>query len=167
MLQSNFQSHMTVSRRLISMLNCRQIIATLLLTASLSCSDPKREPQTSGQGELQTKTTVGINISPKVSSLRRNAVLSIIVREPSNYSKANPVRFSIGTICSVDSPDVTWSGLDGSSWERRLVAVREDGFEVRFTKILGLDIQTNNVLFHYGKTTETNALGINVVGKYK
>jgi hypothetical protein len=67
---------------------------------------------------------------------------------------------------SLENP--VWSGtVDGRYNEERLVAIRADGFLILFTQREGGFTQTNIILFPYGQTTETNALGWQIVGRYK
>ncbi len=51
--------------------------------------------------------------------------------------------------------------------EERLIAIRADGFVMRFTKRDGGETQTNFVLFPFGQTTETNILGWKIIGNFK
>ena len=104
-----------------------------------------------------------VQISQNVPELLRDSVLHISLHgEDSNHG-------SLVGNCSLKSPVISGSYVDRPnvySHEVRLIAIKTNGFVACIFKRENHIEEKTEVLFDFGKTTETNMLGWNIVGKY-
>jgi hypothetical protein len=124
--------------------------------------------------------TETVTVSSNVSAQFQEASLHLAISEyaPFPGTKTFGTR-SLGSPCGQGEME---SGTNYSFQEERLTAITQDGFEVRFTRrqcpfgqtnnmhfhqIEKTIVQTNTVLFRFGETTETNTIGLRIVGKFK
>jgi|ERR1039458_8638857 hypothetical protein len=137
----------------------QQVALSALLAAFVGCSDAVRE------SPPRTDVEVSQGLPPSVS----NAVLHLVLISPTNASPTNHTEKyeMMGGNRSLDHPVGWGSNSSGRYDEDRLLAIREEGFVILFTKRDGGVVQTNAVLFRYGETTETNTLGWKIVGRFK
>jgi len=103
--------------------------------------------------------TVAENVPPA----RRDAHLCLTVRDP------GPTHSTSRRDCSLRSPEADSYGYDLHLHyeETRLIAIREDGFEILFTRAEEQRVKKTTVFFPFGKITQTKALGWEVTGEFK
>ena len=135
----------------------QQCPLSAFLAAGVGCSDSGHKPLP------RISVEVAQDLPPSLS----NAVLHLVIVEPSDASPTNNYASKMTGNRSLKSPVGSSSVSDGHYQEERLVAISADGFVMRFTKDDGQGVRTNVVLFRYGETTETNALGCKIVGRFK
>jgi hypothetical protein len=113
--------------------------------------------------------TTTVDISQNLPESARNAVLHLSIFEPVDASPTNYHTAIYGSR-SLNSP-VGSGSIGGSTYtnyqEERLVAINADGFNMLFTRRDNGVVQTNTILFRYGKTTQTNTLGWKIIGNFK
>ena len=117
-----------------------------------------------------------VEVSPGLPTSVTDAVLHLSIYEPAD---ASPTNHRSATIESRSLQSPVGSGSTstdtGETWnEERLIAINADGFKMLFIKQwrvsgLGQEIhrETNVMLFRYGQVTDTNAVGLKIIGKFK
>jgi len=102
-------------------------------------------------------------VAESVPAVRRDAQLRLTVRDP------GPTKSTSCGDCSLRYPVWSGSGHDRHFHyaETRLMAIREDGFEVLLTKAEEQMVKKATVFFPFGKITQTKALGWEVTGEFK
>jgi hypothetical protein len=105
-----------------------------------------------------------VEVSPGLPASSTSAVLHLNLFFPSDASAGNWTQTISGSF-SLKMPGIPDIRSQGE--EERLIAIRADGFVMRFTKRDGGETQTTFVLFPFGRTTETNTLGWKIIGNFK
>jgi hypothetical protein len=109
-----------------------------------------------------------VELTPDLPASATNAVLYLSLAASAD-TLSNHWTQTVTTISgslSRKRPVMPGGHSNGRYDEERLIAIRADGFMIQFTKRAGREMRTNYVLFPYGRTTETNAVGWDIVGSY-
>lgn len=133
------------------------MLVFVLLVTLVGCSDYE------GVTLVHQQT---VEISPGLPASSTNAVLHLRLVPTLDASSTNKREMIAGSR-SLNSPVGSGGDSSGHYHEQRLVAIRVDGFLILFTKRDGGATQTNSLVFPYGQTTQTNALGWRIVGYFK
>jgi len=104
-----------------------------------------------------------VEIAPALSAPATNAVLQLKLV---SFDEVSRTGIKISGILSRKAPVLPGGYSNGRNDDERLIAIRADGFVVRFTDLVDGEMQTNLVLFPYDQTTETNILGWDIAGDY-
>ncbi len=133
----------------------RQLAILAWLAVIVGCSERDRE----------SSHIAPVEVSSGLPAAITNALLIVRMSKPNDASPTNYKELISGTR-SLQSP--MGSSSSGQNYqEERLVAIKPEGFVLLFTDREGEIVHTNLVVFPYGQTTETNALGWKIVGQYK
>ena len=104
-----------------------------------------------------------VEIAPTISATTTNAVLHLKLV---SFNEVSRTGITISGILSLKNPIMRGGHSNGRNDDERLIAMRADGFVVRFTDHIDGEVRTNLVLFPYDQTTETNFLEWSIVGYY-
>lgn len=107
-----------------------------------------------------------VEVASGLPAAIRDAVMKLSL-VATNGPSANDWIEKIGGSRSLRSPVGSGSDSFGHFSEQMLLAIRSDGFVMLFTKREGAVEQTNVIVFPYDQTTQTNALGWKITGRYK
>jgi hypothetical protein len=110
-----------------------------------------------------SSSSPSVEVAPALSASATNAVLHLKLV---SFNEALRTGREISCILSRKVRGMSADPSNGRYDEERLIAIQADGFVIRFTDRVGGEMRTNFVLFPYGQTTETNALGWSIVGDY-
>lgn len=104
-----------------------------------------------------------VEVSPDLPTSATSAGLHLRLVSHNETSRTG---VTVSGILSRKNPVMFAAPSNGRYDEERLTAIRPNGFVVQFVTRDGKEAQTNFVLFPFGHTTETNALGWMIVGNY-
>ena len=104
-----------------------------------------------------------VEVAPALSASTTDAVLHLKL---ASFNEASRTGIRISGILGRKDPVMPGGHSNGRNDDERLIAIRADGFVVRFTDRVDGEMRTNLVLFPYGQTTETNLMAWSIVGDY-
>lgn len=105
-----------------------------------------------------------IIIDPDVPKEARNLSLRVMITVPLGLGKGRS--FGHRSLRSPTGSGASVSGTNISFSEERLIAIKRHGFEMLFIKRENDMVETSVIVFPFGSTTATNALGWAITGAY-
>ncbi len=104
-----------------------------------------------------------VEVSPGLSASAKYAVLHLKL---DSFNWATDTGRMLYGMVSQKKPVEPGRPAGDRTDAEQLIAIKADGFVIRFTDRVGGEMQTNIILFPFGQTTETNTLEWHVVGDY-
>ena len=137
----------------------RRILFFFLFTIITGCGDGGP-----GAPAYQSGIEISKNIPDRfVNSSLRLKISNLVGDAATNrqmWTGSRSLKSPLGSVSSVD-------GSNRYSFEERLVSIKTNGFVILFSKNENGLLTTNMMLFRYGETNQTNALGLDIIGQFE